>query len=196
MNKQAKVSGVILAGGLARRMQQQDKGLVLFNDKAMIEYAIQAMAPIVDELFVNANRNIIEYQKFSYSVISDENSDFAGPLAGVYAALKVCQHTVLLVAPCDSPFINTESLQCLIEQRENQNADIAVAFDGERIHPVFMAIKASLKDSLQAYLASGERKIDRWFEQHHWIKVDLSENPDIFLNINTLEQLAELDTKS
>lgn len=196
MNKQAKVSGVILAGGLARRMQQQDKGLVLFNNKPMVEYAIQAMNTIVDDLLVNANRNVIEYQKFSYPVISDENDDFAGPLAGVYAALNVCKHEVLLIVPCDSPFINTESLQCLIEQRERQNADIAVAFDGERIHPVFMAIKASLKESLQAYLASGERKIDRWFEQHNWIKVDLSSNPDLFLNINTLEQLAELDKKA
>ncbi|MDC9727766.1 MAG: molybdenum cofactor guanylyltransferase [Methyloprofundus sp.] len=194
MNKQAKVSGVILAGGLARRMQQQDKGLVLFNDKPMIEYAIQAIAPVVDELFVNANRHMSDYEKFSYPVISDENQDFAGPLAGVYAALTACQYKVLLVVPCDSPFMNASSLQCLIEQRAKQDADIAVAFDGERIHPVFMAIKSSLKDSLQAYLASGERKIDRWFEQHHCIKVDLRSSPDIFLNINTLEQLAELDT--
>ncbi len=195
MNKQTKVSGVILAGGLARRMQQQDKGLVLFNGKPMIQHTIQAIEPVVDELFVNANRNISDYESFAYPVISDASNDFAGPLAGVYAALNQCQHSVLLVVPCDSPFIDAASLQCLIEQREEQDADIAVAFDGERIHPVFMAIKTSLKDSLQAYLASGERKIDRWFDQHNWIKVDLSASPDIFLNINTLEQLAELGTK-
>jgi len=196
MNKQAKVSGVILAGGLARRMQQQDKGLVLFNKTPMVQYAIQAIEPVVDELFVNANRNITQYQQFFYPVISDENNDFAGPLAGMYAALEACHHSVLLVVPCDSPFISSASLQQLIQQREAQDADIAVAFDGERIHPVFIALKTSLKNSMQAYLASGERKIDRWFEQHNWIKVDLSTTPDIFLNINTLEQLAELDTKS
>jgi molybdopterin-guanine dinucleotide biosynthesis protein A len=193
MNKQAKISGVILAGGLARRMQQQDKGLVLFKDKSMIHYAIQAMLPVVDELFINANRNIATYQTFSYPIISDENDDFAGPLAGVYVALKASQYDTLLVVPCDSPFINTVSLQCLIEQKEKHKADIAVAYDGKRIHPVFMAIKSSLKASLQAYLASGERKIDRWFEEHNYIKVDLSSTPDIFLNINTLEQLAELE---
>jgi len=196
MNKQAKVSGVILAGGLARRMQQQDKGLVLFNKTPMVQYAIQAIEPVVDELFVNANRNITQYQQLSYPVISDESNDFAGPLAGIYAALEVCQHSILLVVPCDSPFMDSGSLQQLIRQRAEQDADIAVAFDGERIHPVFIALKTSLRSSLQAYLASGERKIDRWFEQHSWIKVDLSINPDIFLNINTLEQLAELDTKS
>ncbi|WP_428354878.1 molybdenum cofactor guanylyltransferase MobA [Methyloprofundus sp.] len=195
MNKQSGVSGVILAGGLARRMHQQDKGLVLFNNKAMITYAIQAMAPVVDELFVNANRNITRYQQFEYPVISDATDDFSGPLAGVYAALKVCLNDVLLVIPCDSPFITAKGLQSLIDERESTAADIAVAFDGERIHPVFMVIKSSLKQSLQNYLAQGERKIDRWFDQHNWVKVDFSANPEFFSNINTLEQLAELEIK-
>ncbi len=83
----------------------------------------------------------------------------------------------------------------LLDEREHRQAEIAVAFDGERIHPVFMAIKKSLKDSLKQYLAQGERKIDRWFEQHNWVKVDLSANPEYFSNINTLEQLTELAAK-
>lgn len=195
MNKQAKVSGVVLAGGLARRMNKQDKGLVLFNNQAMITYALQAVAPVVDELFISANRNIEQYQQFNYPVISDASDDFAGPLAGVYAALNVCHHDVLLVMPCDSPFMTTGGLQTLLEERERSQADIAVAFDGERIHPVFIAIKSSLKNSLQNYLAQGERKIDRWFEQHHWVKVDFSTNPEFFSNINTLQQLSELATK-
>ena len=195
MNKQSKVSGVVLAGGLARRMNKQDKGLVHFNNKAMITYALQAMAPVVSELFINANRNIEQYQQFNYPVISDAKDDFAGPLAGVYAALNVCHHDVLLVIPCDSPFITAEGLLTLLDEREHRQADIAVAFDGERIHPVFMAVKRSLKDSLKKYLAQGERKIDRWVEQHNWVKVDFSANPEYFSNINTLEQLAELAAK-
>ncbi len=195
MNKQSKVSGVVLAGGLARRMNKRDKGLVPFNNKAMITYALQAMAPVVGELFINANRNIEQYQQFNYPVISDAKDDFAGPLAGVYAALNVCHHDVLLVIPCDSPFITAEGLLTMLDEREHRQADIAVAFDGERIHPVFMAIKKSLKDSLKKYLAQGERKIDRWFEQHNWVKVDFSANPEYFSNINTLEQLTELAAK-
>ncbi len=195
MNLQAKVSGVVLAGGLARRMNKQDKGLVAFKNKAMITYAIEAIAPVVNELFINANRNIEQYQQFNYPVISDASSDFAGPLAGVYAALSVCQHNVLLVTPCDSPFMTAKGLQTLLAEREHEDADIAVAFDGERIHPVFMVIKSSLKNSLQDYLAQGERKIDLWFERHHWVKVDFSANPEYFSNINTLEQLTELTIK-
>lgn len=195
MNKQSGVSGVILAGGLARRMNNQDKGLVPFNKQAMITYAIQAIVPVVDELFINANRHIDQYQQFNYPVITDKRDDFAGPLAGVYAALNACHNNVLLVTPCDSPFMPTTALQTLIDERERNAADIAVAFDGERIHPVFMAISSALKDSLQDYLAQGERKIDRWFEQHNWIKVDFSANPEFFSNINTLAQLADLAIK-
>ena len=195
MNKQ-KVSGVILAGGLARRMNKQDKGLVPFDNKALITYALQAMSPVVDELFINANRNIEQYQQFDYPVISDVQSDFAGPLAGVYAALNVCEHEVLLVIPCDSPFITADGLQTLLAEHERSQADIAVAFDGNRIHPVFMAIQSSLKNSLQGYLAQGERKIDRWFEQHNWVKVDFSANPEFFSNINTLEQLTKFENKA
>jgi molybdopterin-guanine dinucleotide biosynthesis protein A len=195
MNKQSGVSGAILAGGLARRMNNQDKGLVPFNKQAMITYAIQAIVPVVDELFINANRHIDQYQQFNYPVITDKRDDFAGPLAGVYAALNACHNNVLLVTPCDSPFMLTTALQTLIDERERNAADIAVAFDGERIHPVFMAISSALKDSLQDYLAQGERKIDRWFEQHNWIKVDFSANPEFFSNINTLAQLADLAIK-
>lgn len=195
MNKKSGVSGVILAGGLARRMHKQDKGLVPFKNKAMITYAIQAMAPVVDELYINANRNIEQYQQFNYPVIRDASDDFAGPLAGVYAALRVCQRDVLLVTPCDSPFMTATALQLLLDGRGRNKADIAVAFDGERIHPVFMAIKSSLKHSLQDYLAQGERKIDLWFDQHNWIKVDFSANPELFSNINTMQQLADFSAR-
>lgn len=195
MNKQSKVTGVVLAGGLARRMNKQDKGLVNFKGQPMIRYAVQAMAPVVDELLINANRNIEQYQVFSYPVISDATSDFDGPLAGIYAALNICQNEVLLVIPCDSPFITAEGLTALLNERASSDADIAVAFDGERLHPVFLALKTSLKDSLQKYLAQGERKIDRWIEQHHWVKVDFSASPEFFENINTLEQLHALSAK-
>lgn len=173
-------------------MNHQDKGLLLFNKQPMITYAVRAMAPVVDELFINANRHIEQYQQFNYPVIRDARDDFAGPLAGVYAALKACENEILLVLPCDSPFITANGLQLLLDERERSQADIAVAFDGERIHPVFMALKGSVKESLKEYLAQGERKIDRWIEQHDWVKVDFSRNPEFFSNINTMEQLTAL----
>ena len=71
-----------------------------------------------------------------------------------------------------------------------------MAFDGQRLHPVFLALSVNLKDSLEAFLASGERKIDKWLAQHHTVKADFSASPEIFANINTLDELNDLEGKS
>lgn len=192
MNQQNKVTGVILAGGLARRMQQQDKGLILLHDKPLVSYAVAAMAPVVNALVINANRNQADYQQFGYPVISDQDLTFAGPLAGILAVMTAVQTDLLMVMPCDSPRIKSEHLQKMLKTQAEQGADCAVAYDGERLHPVFLVLKSQLKDSLEQYLNAGERKIDRWLMQHDWVKVDFSDQPEVFQNINTQEQLQQV----
>lgn len=194
MNQQTKVTGVILAGGLARRMNNQDKGLVEFCGKPLVAYAVVAMNTVVDELLINANRNRAAYQAFSYPVISDRSDQFDGPLAGIYSAMLAAQYPVLLVMPCDSPMINAEHLSRLLTALSQPDTDIAVAYDGERLHPVFLALKTELKHSLQAYLAAGERKIDRWLQQHRMQTVDFSDQASVFININTLSELSALES--
>jgi molybdenum cofactor guanylyltransferase len=193
MSKQNKVSGVVLAGGLARRMGQQDKGLVSFNHRPLVAYALAAMAPLVDELLISANRNQEAYSQFGYPVIGDVNPTFDGPLAGILAAMRVAQNPLLLVIPCDSPMVESEYLRRLLAALSDNSADIAVAFDGKRLHPVFAALKTSLKDELQDYLQRGERKLETWFDLHSAIKVDFSDVPEIFANINTLAELQALE---
>jgi molybdopterin-guanine dinucleotide biosynthesis protein A len=193
MNSQTKVTGVILAGGLARRMNKQDKGLVNFKGRPMVSYAIAALAPLVDQLFINANRNIEQYRQFGWPVISDQTDSFDGPLAGVLAAMIHADADVLLVIPCDSPLIKAEHLQKLLVACAENDADVAVAFDGERLHPVFLAIKTTLKTNLQEYLASGQRKMALWLEQQNLVKVDFSNEPEIFSNINTMIELSALE---
>ncbi len=95
--------------------------------------------------------------------------------------------------PCDSPLIKAEHLQRLITALSENKVDIAVAFDGERMHPVFLALKTALKNSLEKYLQSGNRKIDIWLQQHQLIKVDFSQNAEVFLNINTIKELEALE---
>jgi molybdopterin-guanine dinucleotide biosynthesis protein A len=126
-------------------------------------------------------------------VIADQTDSFDGPLAGVLTAMVYTESDVLVVMPCDSPLIKAEHLQKLLATRAKNDSDVAVAFDGERLHPVFLAIKKSLKTSLQDYLASGQRKIDRWLEQQKVVKADFSNEPGIFTNINTLSELSELE---
>lgn len=193
MNRQTKVAGVILAGGRARRMNNQDKGLVNFKGRPMVSYAIAALAPVVDQLFINANRNIEQYRQFGWPVISDQTDSFDGPLAGVLTAMMHADADVLLVMPCDSPLIKTEHLQKLLLTRAENNADVAVAFDGIRVHPVFLAIKTTLQTSLQEYLASDQRKVAAWLEQQNLVQADFSSEPEIFGNINTMTELSVLE---
>ncbi len=193
MNRQNKVAGVILAGGLARRMQQQDKGLIMLNGRPMIGYAIDAMKPLVDVLFINANRNQAAYRQWGYDVIADQTSSFDGPLAGVLAVMAVADAECLLVMPCDSPLIATVHIEKLLKTIVNRNCDCAVAFDGERIHPVFLALKTRLQSSLEDYLGRGERKIDRWLFQHDCVRVDFSQQAGVFRNINTPDELSQVE---
>lgn len=192
MGGQNKVSGVVLAGGAARRMGGFDKGLILFNGRPLAAYALAAMAPLADELLISANRHQETYRQFGYAVIGDATQTFDGPLAGILAAMQYAKHPVLLVMPCDSPLVETRHLQRLLIPLQN-GADIAVAFDGERLHPVFAALKTGLQADLQAYLQAGERKLLTWMERHTLKTVDFSDVAHIFANINTQAELAAVE---
>jgi molybdopterin-guanine dinucleotide biosynthesis protein A len=193
MNSQTKVAGVILAGGRARRMDNQDKGLINFKGRPMVSYAIAALAPVGDCVFINANRNIEQYKQFGWPVISDQTDSFDGPLAGILTAMVHTDADVLVVMPCDSPLIKAEHLKKLLLARSETNADVAVAFDGRRLHPVFCAIKATLQNSLQGYLATGRRKVEDWLMQQNFVRADFSSEPEIFKNINSMSELSALE---
>ncbi|MEY4211398.1 MAG: hypothetical protein RLZ92_1779 [Pseudomonadota bacterium] len=192
MSDQNKVSGVVLAGGQARRMQQHDKGLVLFKQRPLVSYPIAALAAVTDQVVISANRNQAIYQQWQYPVISDANDDFDGPLAGILAAMDYLDAEILLVLPCDSPLFTAAHLQQLLDGLTKQ-FDIAVAYDGERLHPVFLAIRTELKASLQAYLVRGERRLQSWIFQHRVNQVDFSQQAQIFSNVNTLAELERLE---
>ena len=154
---------------------------------------LQRLAPVVDCMFINANRNIDQYRQFGWPVISDQTDSFDGPLAGILTAMIHADADVLVVIPCDSPLIKTEHLQKLLLARAENNADVAVAFDGIRLHPVFLAIKTALQTSLQDYLADGQRKVAVWLDRQNLVRVDFSNEPEIFCNINTMTELSALE---
>ena len=196
MSGQNKVTGVVLAGGLARRMNKQDKGLVIFNNKPMVTYAVEAMSQVAETVLINANRNQNEYEQFGYQVISDQTDTFDGPLAGILSAIMHANTDIVCVMPCDSPLFKAKHLQKLLLAISEQNTDIAVAFDGQRMQPVFLALKTTLQNSLESYLQQGNRKIDSWLEKHNLVKVDFSQDKEVFLNINTLSELEALEKSS
>ncbi len=195
MNNPTKTTGVILAGGLARRMNQLDKGLVCYQGRPLVSYAIAALTPLVQELIINANRHHEEYQQFGLPVLADQNDSFDGPLAGILTAMIQTDADVLLIVPCDAPLIQTEHLQKLLNTHASLDADVAVASDGERLHSVFLAIHSRLQTSLENYLATGQRKVQTWLALQNTVSVDFSDTPEIFTNINTLTDLSLLEAR-
>lgn len=190
------ITGVILAGGRAKRMDGQDKGLLKVNGQAMIELIIERLSPQVNHLIISANRHLNQYKKFNHPVISDNNStDFHGPLAGMLSALKICTAQYILSVPCDSPFFPADLSTRLLSALIHADAEISVVHDGDRMQPVFALIKTELCDSLQNFLNNGDRKIDLWYKQHHTVLADFSDCTDISLNINTPSNLQELEQK-
>lgn len=189
------ITGVILAGGRSKRMGGQNKGLLHVHGQPMIKLIIDQLAPQVNNIIVNANRNIEQYNIFNYPIVSDDEShDYYGPLAGMLCAM---QHNntrdYILSVPCDSPFFPTDLSERLLTQLLNNNADICVVHDGERMQPVFALIKTCLADSLQKFLDNGDRKIDLWYKQHHTVLSDFSDCKNISLNINTPDELQQLE---
>ncbi len=189
------VTGLILAGGMGRRMNGVDKGLVVLQQQQMIGWVVDILKPNVCEVIINANRNLSDYEKFAANVVKDSIDGFQGPLAGFEAGMSAATSDWVYTCPCDSPKQSPELLPHMFQSVTEGDAEIGVAFDGERTHPVFSLVRTELLQSLRTYLNSGERKIDRWFDQHKLLTVDCSEYAASFININTEEELqrAELE---
>jgi molybdenum cofactor guanylyltransferase len=189
------ITAVILAGGKGRRLEGQDKGLVIYKEKALIQHVIERIQSQVGGIVINANRNQETYASYGYPTISDKMSDFQGPLAGFATAMKVVETDYIITLPCDGPSLPLDLVSRMLSKL-NDYADasncIAVAHDGEWLQPVHALIPVALIDSLEKFLANGDRKIDLWYTQHELVQVDFSDQPDAFFNINKKEQLGEL----
>lgn len=179
---------VILAGGLARRMGGRDKGLIHLADKPLVEWVADQVKPQVREVIINANRNQDQYQQFGLPVVNDSREGHLGPLAGLLTGMLTLERDAVFMCPCDSPFVPATMVKRLAEALQRNVADVAVAHDGERMQPVFCLARSSLQTSLESFLDSGDRKIDRWFGAEKLVTVDFSDEPNAFLNINTEEE--------
>ena len=184
------IAGVILAGGHGSRLGGEDKGLVEVGERPMIAYVVDRFAPQVNHLFINANRNIGRYSELGYPVVSDRVQDFAGPLAGIAAVLDRCTSPFLAISPCDSPFLPMDLVARLLEPLLDSDATVSVAIGGGRPQPVFAIISAHLKQSLNEYMAGGDRKIMGWYRQQDLVEVDFGADASPFANINSPDELA------
>jgi len=189
------ITGLILAGGKARRMGGIDKGLIAFKGQSMVKHVIKRLSTQVGAILINANREIERYQSLGFNVVTDEINDFAGPLAGLHAGMRVAKTEFILSVPCDSPLLPNDLSQRLMTALESQNADIAVAKIGEQHHPVFCLCRTILAQDLETYLNAGGRKVDEWQKKHAYVEVRFDDNPSAFSNVNTPEELGKLEAE-
>ncbi len=205
------VTGVILAGGQARRMGGIDKGLVALAGKPMVQWVFEVLAGQVDHVIVNANRNADVYGALAHgdiaaTVVPDEREGFLGPLSGMSSAMRsistgkvvagsgeAVDSEWIVTVPCDSPFLPNDLVSRLLA--ESENADIVTCHDGERLQPVFSLIRLSQLPSLDEFLDAGERKIDRWFKSARHATCDFSHTTETFININTEQERTQAESR-
>jgi molybdopterin-guanine dinucleotide biosynthesis protein A len=184
------VTGLVLAGGLGRRMGGVDKGLVELDGKPMVAHVLARLAPQVDSVLINANQNIDRYATFGPPVVPDRIEGFAGPLAGLHAGLSAASTPLLVTVPCDSPFLPLDLVERLRTALDAARAQLAVARTGDQAQPVFSMVRREVLEDLAQFLAGGGRKIDAWYARLNVVEVAFDDEAEAFANINTREELS------
>jgi molybdopterin-guanine dinucleotide biosynthesis protein A len=194
------IPGVLLAGGLARRMGGGDKPMRQIAGRTILQRVIARLAPQCDGLILNANGDPARFAAFGLPVIPDGVADFPGPLAGILAGLDWVaanrpEVTFMLSAAADCPFLPRDLVARLDQARIAQDAQLAVAASDGQSHPVIGLWSVALRDDLRhALVVEDVRKIDRWTARYRLATVSWPIHPlDPFFNANTIEDVAEAD---
>src|SRR5690349_20697036 len=162
------VPGVLLAGGLARRMGGGDKPMRKIAGRTILQRVIDRLAPQCSGLIINANGDPTRFAAFGLPVIADDVADYPGPLAGILAALDWTAANRpdaqwVLSSAGDCPFLPRDLVTRLAQARAAKNAELAVASSGGQTHPVIGLWSVRLRNELrQALVVEDVRKIDRW----------------------------------
>lgn len=204
-NSSMAITGLILAGGRGARMGGIDKGLQNFRGlplalQTLMRLQLQSLP--LQEVLINANRNLAAYESLGVPVWPDSLDDYAGPLAGFLTGLERCETPLLLTVPCDTPLFPLDLAERLHQALLAEDADLAMAAapegDGKvRPQPVFCLLKVDLLESLVAFTQAGGRKIDAWTGQHRCALVPFDQagdSPQAFANANTLQELQQLES--
>jgi molybdenum cofactor guanylyltransferase len=193
-----KIVGLLLAGGLSRRMGGGDKALRLIGGRTLLDHVIDRMRPQVAALVLNANGEPSRFARFGLPVVADSIAGFAGPLAGVLAGLDwaaanrpQCTHIVSVAT--DAPFLPVDLVARLFEGMAKAGAELACAASGGQMHPVIGLWPVDLREALrEAVVAEGIRKVDQWTARYRLAAVEFpDETPgvDPFFNANRPEDL-------
>lgn len=202
MTRPTEIGGVILAGGLARRMGGGDKALLKLDGRTLLDRIVDRLSPQIGPLALNANGDPARFTRFGLPVIPDTVEGFAGPLAGVLAGLRWakdqgCSHIV--TAAADTPFFPADLVERLRQAAEENHQPIALAatHDPQRglsEHPTFGLWPVALADDLEHSLKDGLRKVIVWTSRHGAARAVFDDaGPLPFFNVNTPDDMAEAE---
>ncbi len=197
----ADVAGVLLAGGLARRMGGGDKGLRRLGGKPIMDRILERARPQVTALLINANGDPARFKSYGLPVLADAIDGYAGPLAGVltgleWAAAHAPKGTTFVASfATDAPFVPMDLVRRLRRAVDDAGAQLACAKSGGRTHPVIGLWPLDLAGELRrALVEEGMRKIDRWTARYRLVEVEFATTPfDPFFNINDKDNLVEAE---
>jgi molybdenum cofactor guanylyltransferase len=192
--------GLVLAGGLARRMGGGDKARIRIGGKTILERVLTRLTPQCSGVILNANGDLARFADTRLRVVADSIPDFAGPLAGILAGLDWAAANVpgiadIVSVPGDCPFLPPDLVERLSAARQAAGAPLACARSGDWRHPVVGLWRVALRDDLRkALVAEGLHKIEIWTARHGVALADWPTTPvDPFFNVNTPEDAAEAE---
>lgn len=193
------IAGMILAGGLSRRMGGGDKALIEVDGQSLLERVIDRLSPQVGPLLLNANGDPNRFAHLTLPVAPDVVEGYAGPLVGVLTGLEwLRDHTMdvewMVSVAADTPLFPPDLVERLVQAARQENADIAIAYTGTRSHPVFALWPLRLAEELRrAVTDESLRKIEAWTERYKVARVQWPTEPtDPFFNVNTPEDVVRL----
>ena len=188
------VTYLILAGGRGQRMNGADKGLMLWQDKPMIEHIIEMINAPADKIIISANRNLETYKQYSANVVNDDlnnlQDSYQGPLAGISSAMQICATPYLLCLPCDTPAPPVNLLAELWQCLKTQNKDSAICHDGDRLQPLFSLLSCQHKPLLNTFLQQGRRKVHDFISLIDPAICDFSSQHNNFNNFNRPDDMS------
>lgn len=176
-------TGLILAGGRGSRAGGVDKGLLEFNQRALVEYSLAALGPFCERLYINCNRSQDLYGRYDVPLISDPQDDFPGPLKALGALLPQLPGEHILLLPCDTPGIRPAHIERLIHAYCETPDHWIYLKSGGRDHPLHACLPRSLEAPLNAYIArTGEARLMKALAALPSRAISLEEAP--LLNLN------------
>lgn len=188
----APVAAVLLSGGRGRRFQEQDKGLVSWRRKPLVEHVIDRLASQCPQIIISCNRNRDHYGRYGLPLCADLEPGYAGPLAGLLAARELIQHRWCLLCPNDMPLLPDNLVSRLLAAATEGRLQAVYPRCGDRHHYLPVLLNTVTLSTLDNYLDSGQRSMHGWYRQLRTGTVDFSAQAGAFVNVNSPAILDQL----